>query len=106
MKKKTLAIVGLGLISACIAAAESHSVSQKDKAFSEKEITVKVGESITFKNEDGVAHNVFSSTAGQEFNLKNQAPGAESTQTFNTEGTCEVRCAIHPKMKLTVHVVK
>jgi hypothetical protein len=35
-----------------------------------------------------------------------QTPGANATVTFATEGTVEVRCAIHPGMKLTVQVSK
>jgi plastocyanin len=99
------ALLASGL-TAFAAAGVGTVISQKDKTFSEKEITIKPGEAVTFKNDDTVAHNVFSSTAGMEFNLKNQAPGSESAQTFDKEGDCEIRCAIHPKMKLTVHVKK
>lgn len=81
-----------------------HSVSQKDKTFSSAALTVKAGDSIVFKNDDDVTHNVFSNTAGNEFNLKTQAPGASSSVTMKTAGTVEVRCAFHPKMKLTVTV--
>ena len=108
MKRRTIIVsIILATSLTALAASESaHMISQKDKAFSEKEITIHPGESITFKNDDSVAHNVFSSSPGFEFNLKNQAPGAEATQTFNQEGDCEIRCAIHPKMKLIVHVKK
>ena len=108
MKRKPLilgTLVAVGISAIAIAGA-GVTVSQKDKAFSEKEITIKPGEAVTFKNDDTVAHNVFSATEGMEFNLKNQAPGSESSQTFDKEGDCEIRCAIHPKMKLTVHVKK
>jgi plastocyanin len=40
------------------------------------------------------------------FDLKRQAPGASSTVPFVKEGTAEVQCSIHPKMKLIVHVTK
>jgi plastocyanin len=41
-----------------------------------------------------------------EFDLRRQAPGATSTVPFPKEGTAEVRCSIHPKMKLIVTVKK
>jgi hypothetical protein len=39
-----------------------------------------------------------------EFEIRRQAPGATTAIPFPREGTAEVRCSIHPKMKLIVHV--
>lgn len=86
--------------------AETHEVVQKDRLFNQSEITVKPGDKITFKNTDDVTHNVFSMTPGMEFDLRRQAPGASSTVPFDKEGVSEVRCSIHPKMKLMVTVKK
>lgn len=83
-----------------------HVVHQKGKIFSQPTLTVKAGEPVVFKNDDAVAHNVFSGTAGHAFNLKTQAPGTESRHAFASEGTVEVRCAFHPTMKMTVTVTK
>jgi plastocyanin len=85
--------------------AAQHVVSQKAKAFSATTLTVKQGDEVVFKNEDDVTHNLFSNTKGFEFNLT-QAPGNTSSYAFKGEGTAEVRCAFHPKMKLTVTVAK
>jgi plastocyanin len=74
--------------------------------FNQSEITVKAGDKITFKNNDDITHNVFSMTPGMEFDLRRQAPGATSTVPFDKEGVSEVRCSIHPKMKLIVTVKK
>lgn len=90
-------------LSAARAAAE-HRVAQKGKTFSQPALTVKAGEPVVFVNDDAVAHNVFSGTPGAAFNLKVQAPGAESRTTFEKEGTVDVRCAFHPTMKMTVTV--
>jgi plastocyanin len=81
-------------------------IEQKNKEFSEKEITIKVGETVTFKNSDTVSHNVFSNSSCCKFNLKTQAPGESHKVKFENEGTVEVRCAIHPTMKLIIHVKK
>lgn len=58
-----------------------------------------------FKNDDEVTHNVFSNASGMNFNLT-QAPGATGSYVFNTEGTAEIRCAFHTKMKMTIVVKK
>src|SRR5262245_48167591 len=81
-----------------------HTVLQSNKAFSQAELTIKPGDKVVFKNDDTVTHNVFSVSKGAEFNLKTQAPGTSNAVPFNTEGTVEIRCAIHPKMKLIVNV--
>ncbi len=107
MKRWTITLLS-GAILTLVAAdgPKEHLVGQKDKAFSETELKIKVGDKVTFKNDDSVVHNVFSSTEGYEFNTKNQAPGSTATTTFEKEGTLEVRCAIHPKMKMKIVVSK
>ena len=99
-----LIVAGVSLSRA--AAGEKHRVTQKGKSFSVAELKVKVGDTVEFKNDDDVSHNVFSVSQSQPFNTKMQTPGAESAVTFTSEGTVEVRCAIHPGMKLTVQVAK
>jgi plastocyanin len=79
-------------------------VTQKDRAFAPAAVTVKVGATLVFKNDDDVTHNSFSTSKGNEFNSKAQPPGESATVTFKTPGEVEVRCAFHPKMKMTVTV--
>jgi plastocyanin len=94
------------LFGSSLLVAETHEVIQKDRLFTQSDITLKPGDKITFKNNDDVSHNVFSMTPGMEFDLRRQAPGASSTVPFDKEGVSEVRCSIHPKMKLIVTVKK
>jgi len=89
-----------------LAAGTEHTVGQKNKEFSAQELTIKPGDSIVFANDDDVAHNVFCNDPDCKFNTKVQNPGTKSTVTFEKEGTFNVRCAVHPKMKLTVTVKK
>jgi plastocyanin len=86
--------------------ASSRTVSQKGKSFLPGTITVKVGEALTFQNDDDVTHNAYSTSKGNEFNSKIQPPGNASTITFKEPGTVDVRCAFHPKMKLAIVVQK
>ncbi len=87
-------------------AAEERTIIQKDRAFSQTEITLKPGDTILFRNADEVTHNVFSVSKGMEFDLRRQSPGGSSPVSFANEGIAEIRCSIHPKMKLTVTVKK
>ena len=87
----------------CLQAA-SNPVSQKGKVFAPGAITVKAGESVTFKNDDDVTHNAFSTSAGNEFNAKAQMPGSSSDVVFKTKGKVAVKCAFHPAMSLNVNV--
>lgn len=87
-------------------AATEQTIGQKNKEFSTQEITIKPGDSVVFNNDDDVAHNVFCNNPDCKFNTKIQTPGTKSPVKFEKEGTFEVRCAIHPKMKLTVNVKK
>jgi len=108
MKMKTTArlILPLALFTAFLANAEEHKITQEDRKFSKEEITVKPGDKVVFQNNDEVTHNVFSNSKANAFDLKTQKPGASSEVVFKEEGTTEVRCAIHPKMKVLVTVKK
>jgi len=86
------------------AIAAEKSIGQKGKMFSETEATVKVGESLTFVNDDNIAHNILSTSPGNEFNLGSQAPGVSTAVAFKTAGDAKVMCAIHPRMQMTVKV--
>lgn len=97
------------LLTACclltpLAAFKNHTVDQKNREFSMSAITIKVGDSIEFTNSDDVAHNVYSSTPTLPFDLQRQAPGGKTVIQFPKAGILEVRCSIHPKMKLLVNV--
>lgn len=87
--------------------AADHEISQKNKEFSVKEIKIKVGDSINFKNEEkDVTHNVFSLGPTNGFELKSQPPGKSSKVKFSKPGQADVECAIHQNMKLKVTVEK
>jgi plastocyanin len=108
MKRKLLTTVLLGGVALVVwaEAAKETTINQKNREFSSTEITIKPGEKLVFQNNDEVTHNVFSTSKANAFTIKVQKPGEASTVDFTEEGTTEVRCAIHPKMKLTVTVKK
>ncbi len=88
------------------AGAKEFEVGQKDKQFTQKALTVKVGDSVVFKNEDPFAHNVFSLSDSKTFDLGSYPKGQSKTVVFDKPGTVEVECAIHPGMQIVVEVKK
>jgi plastocyanin len=84
--------------------AEEFMISQKKKRFTPKEVVAKVGDSIRFINDDRYAHNLFSESAGMELDVRKQMPGDTYTVKLNKRGKFEVRCVIHPRMKMTIQV--
>ena len=105
-RARCFGLAAVALLLATPAAAGEHVVLQKNKSFSQAELTVKTGDSVVFKNEDDVVHNVFSISKGAEFNLNMQGPGQSASYTFPSEGKFEIRCVMHPTMKLIVTVKK
>lgn len=85
-------------------AAAVHLVIQKDRAFSVPEITIARGDRIDFSNEDEFIHQIYVVSPEMSFNSAEQPPGQVVSITFPSSGTFLVRCHIHPKMLLTVHV--
>lgn len=91
------------------AQAEEFTVTQTDKTFKMggtkvEKLTIKVGDSIKFLNEDPWFHNVFSLSDVKTFDLGSYPKGQFKTVTFDKPGQVEVECAIHPQMQLHLEV--
>lgn len=104
MKSILSVLAALAVLSAADALAAE--VMQKNKRFSTEAITVKKGETVTFTNQDPFTHNVYSQTPGMEFDIQTQPPGQSSSIKFDKPGEADVRCAIHPTMKMKVQVTE
>jgi plastocyanin len=104
MKVLTAAACAAFLLVAGGASAGDEVIVQKDKTFSQEKVVIRAGDRLVFSNRDSVTHNLFSRTPGFEFEVKVQLPGQDSPVTFEHPGEAEVRCAIHPTMKLKVVV--
>lgn len=86
------------------AAAREVVVTQKGQQFTPKAVTLAVGDEIVFVNDDNGTHNVFSESTANPFDLKAQRPGTRTRVAFPKAGQVDVRCAIHPSMRLVVDV--
>jgi plastocyanin len=86
--------------------ASDHVVSQTGKAFSKAALEAKIGDSISFRNDDPFVHNIFSLSDIQSFDLGTFAKGETRSVKLEKEGQLEIECAVHPEMKLVVEVKK
>ncbi|MCX6752035.1 MAG: cupredoxin family copper-binding protein [Candidatus Nomurabacteria bacterium] len=66
-------------------------------AFSPSTLTIKKGTKVTWTNNDGVAHTV-TSDSGSLLDSGRILPGGTFSFTFNTVGTFNYHCTIHPMM--------
>lgn len=94
-----VASVGIGS-----ATADEHHVSQKSRKFSPAVIQAKVGDTVVFVNDDRFAHNIYSETPGYEFDIRKQMPGDRQAIELTKPGTIDIRCAIHPRMRMRIVV--
>lgn len=105
MKKVTgcllliMLVVGL-MVSGCYAPAPAPppapgQVTIKNFAFSPKEITINVGDTVTWTNQDSVTHT----TTGSIWDSGNLGNGQTYSKTFDKAGTYDYICTIHPNMK-------
>jgi plastocyanin len=73
-------------------------------AFSPATLTVKVGTTVTWTNQDSAAHTVTSDTG--LFDSGNMPQGKTFSYTFTTAGTYAYHCTYHAMMKATVVVTQ
>lgn len=76
------------------------AVTMQNFAFNPPSLEVKVGDTVTWTNQDSAPHNV----AGDAFKSPDMATGATFTFTFDKAGTYSYKCGIHPSMTGTVVV--
>ena len=82
-----------------------YSISQKGREFHPGEISIKRGETIQIVNDDGdLLHHAYINSETFSFDSGDQEPGSKTDITFPVVGDFNVLCAIHPKMRLVVHV--
>lgn len=70
------------------------TVVEKNFAFNPANLSVKVGDVVTFSNQDNVAHHVVVGTT----DLGVQQPGKDVMWTASKDGVIPVKCLIHPSM--------
>jgi plastocyanin len=85
-----------------VAKVEETKVTIDNFTFSPAAVTVPVGATVTWTNDDDMVHTV--TEAHRQFSSNELETGDTYTHTFTTPGTYTYYCALHPKMTATVIV--
>ncbi len=83
--------------------ASSNTVVMSNMTFSPATITVPVGTTVTWKNDDGYAHTSTSDTG--VWDTGNMAAGASTVTTFSKAGTFPYHCTYHASMGMKGTVI-
>jgi len=89
--------VTLAAVSSLPVCAADMEVNIDNFAFTPKELTVKAGTAIVFRNRDDIPHSVVG-TKG-EFHSKALDTDDSFSFTFTKAGTYDYTCGLHPKMQ-------
>ena len=79
------------------------AIKMQNIAFDPKSVTVKVGQKVTWTNDDTVDHNV-TSQSGESIKSDNFGKGGTFSFTPTKAGTIKYVCTIHPGMTATLTV--
>ncbi|SHG70232.1 Plastocyanin [Hydrocarboniphaga daqingensis] len=101
-----LTLMVLVMASTGDADAEDHVVTQSNMSFSATDLTVKVGDTVSFSNRDSMAHNVYSLSDAKTFDLGSSAPNTSKKVTLDQPGVVDVECALHPSMRMKIKVTQ
>lgn len=80
-----------------------HRVNQKGMRFIPQVLAIALHDSVTFLNDDGVDHNVFSPD-GETYNLGVFAKGQARVRAFAKPGVYSQQCTMHPEMLAYIFV--
>lgn len=76
--------------------ATPNQIAMENFAFTPNNISVAVGQKVTFINNDFTTHNIVANDG--TFTSGNIAPGKRFEKTFATAGIIAYHCSIHPSM--------
>jgi plastocyanin len=88
-----------------LAVATDKVVNQRAKQFVPRVLAVPVGTSVVFRNEDPLAHNVFSLSPAKKFDTGLYKSPGEAAVAFDKPGVIQLLCNIHSSMVGYVVVV-
>jgi len=82
---------------------KTYNVEMKNTAFSPSDLTISVGDTVVWTNNDTVNHNV-KSDSGSELNSPIITAGQTYSHTFSQAGNFSYHCGLHTSMKAKVTV--
>ena len=83
---------------------ETAIIEQRNSRFEPDLISIPVGSTVKFPNDDPIFHNVFSLSKARQFDLGFYPRMASRSVTFNQPGVVQVYCHIHANMYAAIVV--
>jgi amicyanin len=80
-----------------------NQVIIKNFAFGPAEMKIKAGDTVVWVNQDAAPHKL-ESDSGSEINSETLSNAQAYSHTFQTAGTYDYHCSIHPSMKAKIIV--
>jgi len=105
-RKQAGGIIAALVLIGSATAAQTLTIGQKNRQFDRDKVSIVAGDTLRFTNEDDFLHQIYASSPGMNFDSDEQAPGDIVDVKFPTPGEFDVRCGIHPRMRLHVSVSK
>ena len=104
LRQLLIALIAFDICALAAFAAETN-IDQVNQRFSKSSLTLSTGDSVTYHNGDDVTHNInVTLDGGDPEDQGLQKPGETIKYVFSKSGTYDVRCSIHPRMKMSVTV--
>jgi plastocyanin len=92
----------VGTVTSAATTAQAVQVVMKNRAYDPQQVTVKVGDTVSWVNQDSPNHDVVADNG--EFKSELFGNGGSFSFTFTKAGTYPYHCSIHPGMVGTVIV--
>lgn len=83
---------------------QTSKVTINNFAFNPASMSVKVGTTVTWTNNDSTIHTITGDSSGSALKSQTLQPGDTYSFTFNQAGAFPYHCSIHPNMRGTVTV--
>ena len=84
---------------------QNHDISiTENMDFDPEELTITVGDTVTWTNNDGMSHTATSTSGPESFDSGNMGSGDTWSFTFTEAGTYEYKCDYHSSMTATIIV--
>jgi plastocyanin len=80
------------------------SISQKNRTYAPEAVSLRAGQTLRIVNDDIFLHHAFVEDDKMEYDSGSMEEGETRDVRFDTPGSYQVKCAIHPKMRLDVTV--
>jgi plastocyanin len=85
--------------------AATFTMTTRGKTLLPHVLVVPLGSTVQFPNDDPIAHNLFSLSSGNNFDLGLYRRGTGKSFTFRTPGAVNVYCNVHPTMSSVIYVM-